>query len=261
MDFVHLLIYDIRAELHQLVDDTADGLFVAGNRSCGNYNIIVWMNFDLTVIRERHAGQGAHRLALAARGDDNELIGGIAVYHIDIDNYPLGYIEIAELRRDAHDIFEASADERDLASEARRNIHYLLHAVDIGRECCNYYAVVASLAEEGLERFADLSLALGEAGTLGVGRVGHKAEDSSCPISASLPRSIMPPSIGVVSILKSPVWTIVPPSQRIASPSASGMEWLTWIASTVKPPRVITSPGLMTLSDAELSSPCSRSFP
>ena len=83
----------------------------------------------------------------------------------------------------------------------------------------------------------------------------------SCPISASLPRSIMPPSIGVVSILKSPVWTIVPPSQRIASPSASGMEWLTWIASTVKPPRVITSPGLMTLSDAELSSPCSRSFP
>ena len=139
------------------------------------------MNFDLTVIRERHAGQGAHRLALAARGDDNELIGGIAVYHIDIDNYPLGYIEIAELRRDAHDIFEASADERDLASEARRNIHYLLHAVDIGRECCNYYAVVASLAEEGLERFADLSLALGEAGTLGVGGVGHKAEDSLLP--------------------------------------------------------------------------------
>ena len=46
----------------------------------------------------------------------------------------------------------------------------------------------------------------------------------SCPISASLPRSIMPPSIGVVSILKSPVWTMVPPSQRIASPSASGIE-------------------------------------
>ena len=181
MDFVHLLIYDIRAELHQLVNDTADGLFVAGNRSCGNYNIIVRVNFDLTVIRERHAGQGAHRFALAARGDDNELIGGIAVYHIDIDNYPLGDVEIAELRRDAHDIFEASADERDLAPETCRNIHYLLHAVDIGRECCNYYAVVARLAEEGLERFADLSLALGEAGTLGVGGVGHKAEDSLLP--------------------------------------------------------------------------------
>ncbi len=131
MNLVHLLIYDIRAELHQLVDDAADGLFVAGDRRCRDYNIIVRVNFDLAVIGERHTGQSTHRLALAARGDYNELVGGIAVYHIDIDDYPLGDIEITELRRDAHDIFKASADERDLAPEARRNIHYLLHAVDI----------------------------------------------------------------------------------------------------------------------------------
>ena len=89
------------------------------------------MDFDLSVVGERHTGERAHGLALAARGDNNKLVGGIAVYHIDIYDYPLGYIEITELGRDIDDVFEASAYESHLASEALRNIHYLLHAMDI----------------------------------------------------------------------------------------------------------------------------------
>ena len=124
-------------------------------------------------------GQGAHRFATAA-GKYDEFIGRIAVYHIDIDNYPLGYIgyDSAEML----DISRASADRRDLASEARRSIHYLLHAVDIGKECCNYYAVVTSRPRKRVSNDSPTFLSLsGEARTLGVGGVGHKAEDSLLP--------------------------------------------------------------------------------
>ena len=44
------------------------------------------------------------------------------------------------------------------------------------------------------------------------------------PYSANLLKSIISPSTGVVSILKSPVWIITPAGQRIARPTASGIE-------------------------------------
>jgi hypothetical protein len=44
------------------------------------------------------------------------------------------------------------------------------------------------------------------------------------------------PSTGVWSNLKSPVWTTVPAGVRIASANESGIEWATWIGSTVKWP-------------------------
>ena len=44
------------------------------------------------------------------------------------------------------------------------------------------------------------------------------------------------PSMGVESILKSPVWTTVPIRVWMAKATASAMEWFTWMNSTVNLP-------------------------
>ena len=178
VNIVHSLIHDIRAALHELVYNLINKLFVAGNRSCGNYNIIVWMNFDLTVIRERHAGQGAHRLALAARGDDNELLGGVSVDKLAAYQQVIGDIEIAELGADTDHVLKASAHYGDLPAQRIGNIDYLLHSVNIGGEGRNDYAAPARLPEEHLKGFADLTLALGITGSLRIGRVRQQAKDA-----------------------------------------------------------------------------------
>ena len=68
------------------------------------------------------------------------------------------------------------------------------------------------------------------------------------PSSPSRARSIMPPWIGVGSILKSPVNTTVPTGVRMAKATASAMEWFTWMNSTVKHPAFTTSPALWVTS-------------
>ncbi len=86
------------------------------------------------------------------------------------------------------------------------------------------------------------------------------ARTPSLPSSAKRPRSIIPPSVGVQSILKSPVWTIVPAGECIASATASGTEWFTWINSTSMHPRCMWSPGRTITARTFPESPCSFSL-
>ena len=71
----------------------------------------------------------------------------------------------------------------------------------------------------------------------------------------------MAPSAGVISILKSPVWTIVPAGLWMARATASAMEWFTWMSSTSMQPICRWDPGGVTCSRAEPVRPCSFSFP
>ena len=66
----------------------------------------------------------------------------------------------------------------------------------------------------------------------------HKTPFS--PYSANLFKSVTYPSIGVWSILKSPVWMIVPASVVIAKDEASMIEWVMCIHSTFMSPIVYT---------------------
>src|SRR5215475_10785492 len=59
------------------------------------------------------------------------------------------------------------------------------------------------------------------------------------PYAASVWRSNNLPSIGVGSILKSPVWMIVPTGVLIASANESTIECVTWKKSTLKQPTSI----------------------
>ena len=49
MNSVALFINDICSELHQLVNNVADGLFVTGNGICRNNNAVIWADGNLFV--------------------------------------------------------------------------------------------------------------------------------------------------------------------------------------------------------------------
>ena len=81
----------------------------------------------------------------------------------------------------------------------------------------------------------------------------------SSPSRAKARRSVIRPSSGSWSILKSPVCSTRPAGVRIATASASGMEWLTAMNSRSNGPRVSRSPSLTTWCTVSLRR-CSRSL-
>ena len=81
----------------------------------------------------------------------------------------------------------------------------------------------------------------------------------SSPSRAKARRSVIRPSSGSWSILKSPVCSTMPAPVRIATARASGMEWLTAMNSSSNGPSVRRSPSLTTWWTVSLSR-CSRSL-
>ena len=75
----------------------------------------------------------------------------------------------------------------------------------------------------------------------------------SSPSRANARRSVIRPSSGSWSILKSPVCSTMPAPVRIATASASGIEWLTATNSRSKGPNVIRSPSATTCCAVSLS--------
>ena len=81
----------------------------------------------------------------------------------------------------------------------------------------------------------------------------------SSPSRAKARRSVMRPSSGSWSILKSPVCSATPAGVLIATASASGIEWLTATNSSSNGPNFSMSPSVTTCLGASLSR-CSLSF-
>ena len=76
----------------------------------------------------------------------------------------------------------------------------------------------------------------------------------------SAPKSVVTPSIGVWSSLKSPVCKTLPAGLWKNTPTAPGMEWFTAKNSAVKQPSFTWSPGLISTSFAFLIL-CSANLP
>ena len=77
---------------------------------------------------------------------------------------------------------------------------------------------------------------------------------------ASAPKSVVTPSMGVWSSLKSPVCSTFPAGLWKNTPTAPGMEWFTAKNSAVKQPSFTWSPGLISMSLAFLIL-CSANLP
>ena len=85
----------------------------------------------------------------------------------------------------------------------------------------------------------------------------------STPVSekrARAPKSVVMPSMGVWSSLKSPVCRTLPAGLWMNRPTAPGMEWFTAKKSTVKQPSLTSSPGLISMSLAFFTR-CSANLP
>ena len=80
----------------------------------------------------------------------------------------------------------------------------------------------------------------------------RKRSTPSSPRRANARRSVIRPSSGSWSILKSPVCSTVPAPVRIATASASGMEWLTATNSRSKGPKLSRSPSATIVRDGVL---------
>ena len=81
----------------------------------------------------------------------------------------------------------------------------------------------------------------------------------SSPSRANARRSVIRPSSGSWSILKSPVCRTSPAPVRIATASASGIEWLTATNSRSQGPKLIRSPSATMCCSVSLMR-CSRSL-
>jgi len=68
------------------------------------------------------------------------------------------------------------------------------------------------------------------------------------------------PSMGVESILKSPVWTTVPSPVWMANATESAIEWFTWMNSTLNLPALTVMPLSTVTIFVDLRRPCSSSF-
>ena len=92
---VALFVNNLRTQLIQMVDSTGNQLFIARNRRSGNNYRIARHNVHLFMVAHSHAGQGAHRLALAAGGNNNDLVRSIVMRFVNIDNLAVGSLQIA----------------------------------------------------------------------------------------------------------------------------------------------------------------------
>ena len=111
-----LVINNIRALAVKLIDDAADGLFVAGNGGGGDDDAVARLDLHLTVAGERHAVQRGHVFALRAGGNDDDLILRQRLDGVDVNQRAVGDLQIAQLHRDLQDVFHAAARDGDLAA-------------------------------------------------------------------------------------------------------------------------------------------------
>ena len=107
MHFIHIFIYNFNIALHKLVDNIANHLFVARNRSCRYDNIIIRRSGNLSVLAVCDFCERTHRFALRTRGNYNKLIVGIILNVVYAYKNIIRHIQIIEFFADLHQIFKA----------------------------------------------------------------------------------------------------------------------------------------------------------
>ena len=233
------LVHDVGAEPGEPVDDAVDGVLVARDQRRREDHGVALADPDAVVVG-RHPRQRRHRLALRAGGDEHDLVVGQLVDDVDGDDEVRRDPQVAEVARDAHVAHHRAADEGDLAvddvrrrrgSAGRGARGEAKHATMIRRSAwLNTASSVGSMSRSVRTK----------PGTSALVESTRKRSTPSSPSRANARRSVIRPSSGSWSILKSPVCrTSCPAGVRIATASASGIEWLTATNSALKGPELL----------------------
>ena len=120
------LVNDARAVAIHVVDYGVHHALVAGNGVRGQYNGVVVPELDLGKLVGRHARERAHRLALTARREYNQVFILYVLYLFDIYNLASVEPELADTRRAFGNVYHRTPRKRDLAPELRREVYHLL---------------------------------------------------------------------------------------------------------------------------------------
>ena len=171
------LINNRRAAAVKLVDHARNEPLVARDNRRRQNHQVGGANGHLAVFAVGHAHQAAHRLALAARRHDYDLIVAIAVQIVNINQRVFRDIQFAQLPRQLNDVDHAAADEAELAAVARRFVNNQLNTADIRGEGRNDNAALR-VAEQFAERPADVAFSHRKAGAFDVRRVRHQRKQA-----------------------------------------------------------------------------------
>ncbi len=181
MNFIHRLINHLAAAFHQFIDHISNRLFIAGDRAGRDDDKIARTHLYLAVVGKCHARQSAHRLSLTACRDQHNLIFGVTADHIDINQHPIGDIQIAKFHADGHYIDHASAGECYFSPILHGAVDNLLHAADIRSKRCNNDAIVLCALKQHVKRTVHFFLGLGVAFALRVRRIGKQGQNPFVP--------------------------------------------------------------------------------
>lgn len=123
------VVNHVRAAAIQLIDDPGNHDFVARNRRRGNDHRVTLANLQFAVFAVGHAGQAAHRLALAARRQHHNFAVRIAVQIANVDEHVLWNFQFADLHRQLGHVDHAPTDKADFPPKFDAVIHHLLNSV------------------------------------------------------------------------------------------------------------------------------------
>ena len=108
-----------------------DALLVAGDGRGGDDDGVVGGDAQGLVLARRHAGQGAHRFALAARAQHDDLVVGYVGRVVGVDEVLLVDMQVAELTCHACVGDHRAARHDDLAPDRGGGVADLLEPVDV----------------------------------------------------------------------------------------------------------------------------------
>ena len=169
-------MHHARAEPGEPVDHPVHRRLVARDQRRGEDDGIPGGDPD-RVVAAGHPGQGGHRLALRAGGDQHHAAGRHLLGLAQVDQQAAGHPEVPEVTRDAHVAHHGPADEGDLAPVPDRGIEHLLDPVHVRGETGDDDAL-AGAGEDLVEDGRDVTFGGHHAGHFGVGRVGHQQVDA-----------------------------------------------------------------------------------
>jgi len=213
VDVPHLFMNYLGSLPVQVVDDVLDGALIAGNEPGRKNNGVPRLDLEFLVVVECHSAQSAHGLSLAAGAQHDDLVSGQVAHRVRIDEVLVTDMEVAELPGDARDVDHGPSGDDDLASAGHGGVADLLDAMDVRGERGDDDALVRG-GEDRPEGRTHLGFRRRVSGVLRACGVAEQKGDTCLAARAKPAKSVVRPSIGVWSSLKSPVWSTVPAGVR-----------------------------------------------
>ncbi len=173
VDMLQTFVNNVRAFAVKIVYYSVNELFVTGDWRRGyDYRIVTAHGYG-GIITVRHTRKRAHRLALTARGNDQNFAVAHILYFRNVHENAFGNFYFAYLFRRFYHVKHTSARERDLSSVLYGKVYYLLQAMYVGRKSRHYNAPFHVFVKQPVQRSAHGCFAHGKARALDIGAFTH----------------------------------------------------------------------------------------